>query len=613
MAEIKTQLKNLALRFKADNHGADYLMRAVSSWLAAVCVCYLLNGGIFDKNYAVPFTLFITALFAAGAYLVLSALRFIPRIKAMRTDAAALLCISAAFAILSCLMGFYKNGSNITVFAGVAPFFALAVRYTTGKYRLKLPVLAKKLYIGVIILSAVFMLTFTGITMIYRYFNLYTPAFDFGIFAQMFENMKDGTGAVTTLERGYALSHFAVHFSPAYYLLLPFYMIYPHPVTLQLLQGIVVTSGILPVFLIARKYGFSKLHCSLICAVYALYPAMTGACSYDIHENCMLPALLLWTIYGIEKEKTVFACIFAFLTLTVKEDAAVYIAVIGLYLLFSDRSKKIRITGAGMLLGAIAYFIGVCAYLESFGLGVMDWRYSQYIPDGGAGLMSVIMTFISNPAYVLSNLFTGDKAVFALQMLAPLGFLPLVSKKIFRYILLIPFVLVNLMPDYQYQHSLFFQYVFATGTLMIWLFIMNMSQLKYNTARSMTVFSLVACGMMFVSTMTGMLNNFTIHESEIKAATIEYLEALPESEDESITASTFFTPALYKQKELYTISDSKTPNSDSAPPADTVLLDRNSSCFDINYAYYINLGMKEVPVEGDASKRICRLEFADTQ
>lgn len=70
------------------------------------------------------------------------------------------------------------------------------------------------------------MLVFTALAMAMRYYKLSTPAFDFGIFAQMFENMKDGLGPVTTVERNYELSHFAVHFSPAYYLMLPFYMLF---------------------------------------------------------------------------------------------------------------------------------------------------------------------------------------------------------------------------------------------------------------------------------------------------------------------------------------------------------------------------------------------------
>ncbi len=453
------------------------------------------------------------------------------------------------------------------------------------------------------------MLVFTALAMAMRYYKLSTPAFDFGIFAQMFENMKDGFGPITTVERNYRLSHFAVHFSPAYYLMLPFYMLFPHPVTLQILQGIFVTSGIIPVFLIARKYGFSLIHSSLFSAIYALYPAFTGGCSYDIHENCMLPAFLLWLIWAVEREKAVPMLVFALLTLLVKEDAAVYVAVIGLYLILSDRSEKTRALGAVIFGAACVYFFAVCAYLNNSGLGIMEWRYKDYMYRGGALITSIVVTAFTNPGYILSNLFTGEKLTFTVQTLGVLGGIPLVSRKIARYILLIPLVLVNLMPTYQYQHSIYFQYVFGSCVLVIWLFIMNMSELSYNRARCFTVFSLIACAVMFMSTMTGYLNNFYDNDYEAHGAVISYLEQLPDNANESITANTFFIPPLYKQKELYTINDRDEPTSESAPPADIVLLDRTNVKFETNYNYFTSLGMKEVTIEDErVACLVCRLE-----
>ena len=49
-----------------------------------------------------------------------------------------------------------------------------------------------------------------------------TPNFDFGIFCNMFHNMRKTLLPLVTCERDKLLSHFAVHISPIYYLLLPF-------------------------------------------------------------------------------------------------------------------------------------------------------------------------------------------------------------------------------------------------------------------------------------------------------------------------------------------------------------------------------------------------------
>lgn len=600
-------MNKLLTRFKASEHGGEYLMRFISAWLCSLILILPFRpiSKVFDKEYAGEAPHLLLIIFFAVFYGLLTALRFIPKLREMKTDCAALLISTAQFTVAYAVVMFREKGTSIDFFLGVVLFIALAVWYTVGKHRIRLPKFTKKCWIAVIALSAVFMLVFTALAMAMRYYKLSTPAFDFGIFAQMFENMKDGFGPITTVERNYRLSHFAVHFSPAYYLMLPFYMLFPHPVTLQILQGIFVTSGIIPVFLIARKYGFSLIHSSLFSAIYALYPAFTGGCSYDIHENCMLPAFLLWLIWAVEREKTVPMLVFALLTLLVKEDAAVYVAVIGLYLILSDRSEKTRALGAVIFGAACA----VCAYLNNSGLGIMEWRYKDYMYRGGALITSIVVTAFTNPGYILSNLFTGEKLTFTVQTLGVLGGISLVSRKIARYILLIPFVLVNLMPTYQYQHSIYFQYVFGSCVLVIWLFIMNMSELSYNRARCFTVFSLIACAVMFMSTMTGYWSNFYDNDYEAHGAVISYLEQLPDNANESITANTFFIPPLYKQKELYTINDRDEPTSESAPPADIVLLDRTNVKFETNYNYFTSLGMKEVTIEDErVACLVCRLE-----
>lgn len=604
-------MKELMQRFRAAEHGSEYLMRIVAAWLTALSVSMLCNysATVFTKDYAGRINLPLTLILAVGAYLLFTSLRYFKPLRSMKTDAVALLAASGGYACISARYYFLQNGRGTDFLLGCAPLLALVVWYTVGKYELKVPNWMKKCFIAVLVLSAAFMLTFTAAAMAMRYFNLYTPCFDFGIFTQMFENMKDGLGAVTTVERNTELSHFAVHFSPAYYLMLPVYILFPHPITLQIMQGVFVTSGIIPVYLIARKYGFTKFHSSLLCAVYALYPAFTGGCTYDIHENCMLPVFLLWLIWAIEKNRLIPMAVFALLTLSVKEDAAVYVAVIGLYLILSDRELRIRKAGGALLIGAVLYFIAVCAYINSQGLGVMEWRYSDYIYSSGSGFIAVIYSVISNPAYVLANLFSGEKLIFALQTVGVLGFMPLISKKLARYVLLIPFVLINLMPSYTYQHSVYFQYVFGSCAILIWLYIMNVSQISANKAKCFTVFSLVTCAVAFISTMSGVAQNFIIKEAEVKSAVISYLEQLPDIEGESITANTYFIAPLYKQKELYTINDRPTPNEESAPLSDIILLDRNNANFEVNYTYFIAHGMKEVQVEDTlVSKRLCRLE-----
>lgn len=188
-----------------------------------------------------------------------------------------------------------------------------------------------------------------------RVYSFRVPTFDFGIFSQMFYNMKESFRPITTVERDGLLSHFAVHVSPIYYLLLPFYALVPTPATLEVLQVAVIVSAVIPMWLIGKHHGLSGLQRMLLCAVLLLYPALSGGAGYDLHENCFLAPLLLWLFYGIDRKSTAITAIAAVLTLMVKEDAAVYVAVIALWLIvktalrFRKSDRKDLITGISML------------------------------------------------------------------------------------------------------------------------------------------------------------------------------------------------------------------------------------------------------------------------
>jgi hypothetical protein len=157
-------------------------------------------------------------------------------------------------------------------------------------------------YLIPVTLLAVTFTVFVSVWTVSRIMTFSTPTFDFTIFAQMFHNMSTIGEPLTTVEREVGeLSHFAVHVSPTYYLLLPFYMIVPQPATLQVLQAMVIASAVIPMWLIGRHHGLNGFTRMLLCALLLVIPTMAGGTSYDIHENCFLAPLVLWLLYGLDR------------------------------------------------------------------------------------------------------------------------------------------------------------------------------------------------------------------------------------------------------------------------------------------------------------------------
>ena len=302
-----------------------------------------------------------------------------------------------------------------------------------------------------------------------------SPCYDMGIFAQMYDNMTETFLPYTTCERGEHLSHFAVHFSPVLYLLLPFCYIFKPTDVLVWGQILVVFSGVFPLWLICRKVKLSNFKSAVVSLLFLLYPAMSSGAFYDFHENAFLAPLILWTLYFIHAEKWIPTFIFALGVLTVKEDAAMYVGFIALYVIFA-RKKIVK----GLLLFAMtfAYFLFAMWMLMQGSEGIMlGSRYFNIIGYNG-GFVDLIKVALVNPALYAAESFTYEKLLYALNMLVPIAFLPLMTRKPSRWLLIAPLFVINLITDYQYQYNLSFQYSFGSGAMLLYAAAINLADLS---------------------------------------------------------------------------------------------------------------------------------------
>ena len=318
--------------------------------------------------------------------------------------------------------------------------------------------------------------------------SYYAPGFDMGIFMQAYDNMVDpahGFQPITTCERGCYLTHFAVHFSPILYLLMPFCFFFEPGIVLVCAQILLVLSGVFPMFLICRELKLSNIKTTVISFLYLLYPAMSSGSFYDFHENAFLAPLILWTLYFSHKKKwynTLLMFLFAFLVLSVKEDAAIYIAFIALYMIFG---RKRYVAGASMFVISVAYFFFAISMIAHFQQGMelgaegnmLGSRFAHIIGPG-ASFLSLIKVLILNPALYIVKSLNINKLIYILNMFLPLAFLPIITRKPSRWLLLCPLYVLNIIPDYAPQHDIGYQYSFGSGALLIYLAAVNLSDLS---------------------------------------------------------------------------------------------------------------------------------------
>ena len=411
------------------------------------------------------------------------------------------------------------------------------------------------------LLVMIFTIAMVGIATVSRYAAYTNSTFDFGIFAQMYEYMKQTGLPNTTVERNVLISHFAVHFSPIFYLTLPIYYIFPSPVTVQLIQAAMIALPIIPIVLLGKKYQLSNWMIVGLTLIYALYPATMSGSLYDIHENCFLTFMVLLTIWFIEKNNHIGLAVSALLTCMVKEDATIMILVLGLYFIFSKRAV---IRGALMSGGALVYYAVAQFIISGYGISDFIVRFNNLFYDTGkGGLFQIVYAILSNPAYALSQIVNNgntqmlEKVEYLLVMIVPIAVLLFMVKKNYsRLILLIPFLLFNLITTYMYLHMIHFQYNFGSIALIMYIIIMNVKGMEVKRAKTLVGISLICVGIMFAGTVLpstmkyyGQYKSTVTRNQKYDAA----LNLIPKQA--SVTASGVLVPHLSKVLTLYDISN----------------------------------------------------------
>lgn len=404
---------------------------------------------------------FLTAFLGSAAVLFVLCFLF----RSRRVLPWAMVAATAAF----CLVLPQGSAHNIWLGCGMAVVCLLVCRFLFRRFDHPFSLSRFTFQTAWWITVALFLVfaTVMALTGVVRYYSFTYNAFDFGIFAQMFAYMKETGLPFTTVERTGLLSHFAVHFSPFFYLLLPGYLLFPSPVYLCVTQALFVGAGAFAVYGIAKELGFSAKVTALLSALYLLFPSVPFGLYYDFHENKFLTVCLLFTLYFLLKRRFVPFYVCALLVCSIKEDAAIYLVAVALFMLFHE---KLIGHGTVTLLLSLGYFvfaltmIQVCGATESMEFG---YRYSDFVLNGTVSFGTILQTALFNFGKTVSLMFTAEKVTFLLWMFLPVLFTPFVNRRVSVFLLFVPMLFVNLMSSWPYQHDVEFQYTYGVAAMVL--------------------------------------------------------------------------------------------------------------------------------------------------
>ena len=272
------------------------------------------------------------------------------------------------------------------------------------------------------------------------------------------------------------ITRFAIHFEPILFVVSLFYLIWPDPRMLQIIQTLVVASGAFPAFWLARLRLRNDLAGVGIAELYLLYPAQQFATISDFHAVTITAAFLLFTLYFMYTRRMVWLFVFAVLSMACKEEIPLVVAMFGLWsILFQQRWRSgLALTLLATGWAVVSFFIIPHIFSPS-GHSLVASRYASL----GHTPLEIARTFLLHPIGVLKQHVLEHSHFFYLRLLlTPAGYLPVLAPWVL--VLAAPSLAVNLLSSdsnmysgtYQYNAEIVPVLIFATieaMVLILWL------------------------------------------------------------------------------------------------------------------------------------------------
>ncbi|HET9058625.1 MAG TPA: DUF2079 domain-containing protein [Acidimicrobiales bacterium] len=213
---------------------------------------------------------------------------------------------------------------------------------------------------------------------------------------------------------------FAAHTVFVFLLLVPLFWVYPHTALLLVLQAIAAAAGAIPVYLIARRLLERWWPALLLAAAYLLNPGLQQGNLEQFHVEAFEAPLLGFAIYAVLVWRPRLLATMVALLLLCKQDDALYVVPIGLWVL----SRHHRKAGAAIITTAVAVasvenLVLIPALLNGVPTSYAGWWPFQSL----SGTLRVLIrhpgqflnfaTGQGRPFYVWQMLFSGGLTALA--------------------------------------------------------------------------------------------------------------------------------------------------------------------------------------------------------
>src|SRR3989344_4584437 len=178
-----------------------------------------------------------------------------------------------------------------------------------------------------------------------RYDNFYTGRYDLGNMVQTVWNTSQGRILAVSDDFGIT-SRLAYHADFFLAFLAPFYIIWPNPKMLLLLQAVILALGGLFVYKLSLNILHRKTVSLIFAFSYLINPSLQRSNLYDFHAIVFATTFLLGAFYFMKLRRYKWFLFFAFLAGSTKEEVWAIVGLFGLFIVsrafYSLRSARIE-------------------------------------------------------------------------------------------------------------------------------------------------------------------------------------------------------------------------------------------------------------------------------
>jgi uncharacterized membrane protein len=221
-----------------------------------------------------------------------------------------------------------------------------------------------------------------------RFATLSTPSWDNAIFEQAIRAYAHLQAPVVDI-KGPGYNILGDHFSPILAVLAPFYRLFPHAQTLLILQAVLITASIVPIFRIAMlRLGFSGG--VAVGIAYALSFGIQSAVYTDFHEVAFAAPLMAFAGEAYLRRRPRLVAVWSLPLLLVKEDLGITLAAIGVVLMIAGaRRVGIWLTGVGVGGFLLVLFVVIPAFNSA---GSFDYWATVSFGQNGPNAVQTFFT-----------------------------------------------------------------------------------------------------------------------------------------------------------------------------------------------------------------------------